>query len=179
RQRTPGLLQSPIRCGSRFSRRSMPSAESTSPLIERESSGESLTGLSARASGGRRGDWIFSNLAKAAGILILITLGGVAVFLVIESMPAITADAARLPEGKSFISYVAPLAFGTALAAILAVLIAIPIAIAVALFISHIAPRRLALTLSYIVDLLAAIPSIIYGLWGIFVLGPAVVPTMG
>ena len=72
----------------------------------------------------------------------------------------------------------APLAFGTVLAAPIAVVIAVPIAIAVALFISHVAPRRLALTLSYIVDLLAAIPSIIYGLWGIFILGPALVPAM-
>jgi phosphate transport system permease protein len=56
--------------------------------------------------------------------------------------------------------------------------IAVPLAVAVALFISHIAPRRLALTLAYIVDLLAAIPSIVYGLWGIFVLGPAMVPIL-
>jgi len=48
----------------------------------------------------------------------------------------------------------------------------------VALFITHIAPPRIALTLGYLVDLLAAIPSIIYGLWGIFVLGPAAVPVM-
>ena len=49
---------------------------------------------------------------------------------------------------------------------------------AVALFISHVAPRRLALSLAYVVDLLAAIPSIVYGLWGIFVLGPAMVPIL-
>ena len=47
-----------------------------------------------------------------------------------------------------------------------------------ALFITHIAPPELALTLGFFVDLLAAIPSIIYGLWGIFVLGPAAVPVM-
>ena len=61
------------------------------------------------------------------------------------------------------------------MAATIAVIIAVPIAIAVALFISHIAPPRIAPTLSYVVDLLAAIPSIIYGLWGIVVLGPAAV----
>ena len=53
-----------------------------------------------------------------------------------------------------------------------------PLAVAVALFITHIAPPQLALTLGFLVDLLAAIPSIIYGLWGIFVLGPAMVPAM-
>ena len=60
----------------------------------------------------------------------------------------------------------------------LAVVIAVPLAVAVALFISHIAPQRLAQPLGYIVDLLAAIPSIVYGLWGIFVLGPAAVPVL-
>jgi phosphate transport system permease protein len=58
------------------------------------------------------------------------------------------------------------------------VIVAVPLAVAVALFISHIAPRRLALSLAYVVDLLAAIPSIVYGLWGIFVLGPAMVPVL-
>jgi phosphate transport system permease protein len=134
----------------------------------------------AGASGGRRraGDRIFSNTATAAGLTILATLAGVAVFLVIEALPAIQADSSELPEGKSLVDYIAPLAFGTILAALIAVVIAVPLAVAVALFISHIAPKRLALTLGYIVDLLAAIPSIVYGLWGIFVLGPAVVPIM-
>src|SRR4029077_7037899 len=70
------------------------------------------------------------------------------------------------------------LAFGTVLAAALAALVAVPLAVAVALFITHIAPQRIAMTLGFFVDLLAAIPSIIYGLWGIFVLGPAAVPVM-
>ena len=52
------------------------------------------------------------------------------------------------------------------------------LAVAVALFISHIAPPRMVLFLGYLVDLLAAIPSIVYGLWGIFVLGPAMVPIL-
>ena len=57
-------------------------------------------------------------------------------------------------------------------------IIAIPLAVSVALFITHIAPKRLAQPLGYLVDLLAAIPSIVYGLWGIFVLGPAAVGLM-
>ena len=61
------------------------------------------------------------------------------------------------------------------LGAALAILIAIPLALAVSLFITHYAPRRLSQPLGYAVDLLAAIPSIIYGLWGIAVLGPAAV----
>jgi phosphate transport system permease protein len=136
--------------------------------------------LLAAASGGRRrrGDRVFSNIAVVAAVTILALLVGVAVFLVTEGFPAFTASAAELPDQKSFIDYVAPLAFGTALAGVLAMIIAVPLAVAVALFITHIAPPRIAQFLGYMVDLLAAIPSIIYGLWGIFVLGPAAVPVM-
>lgn len=134
----------------------------------------------AMASGGERrwGDRVFSNLALAAGVTILALLAGVALFLIIESLPALGAAPSELPDGKSLVDYIAPLAFGTVLAAAIAVLLAVPLAIAVALFISHIAPRRVVLALGFLVDLLAAIPSIIYGLWGIFVLGPAAVPVL-
>src|SRR3954462_719006 len=134
----------------------------------------------AMGSGGKRrpGDRIFSNAAVIAGATILALLAGVAFFLVVEGLPAVEASASELPEGKSLVDYIAPLAFGTVLAATIAVVIAVPLAVAVALFISHIAPRRLVLTLGYLVDLLAAIPSIVYGLWGIFVLGPAIVPVL-
>jgi phosphate transport system permease protein len=136
--------------------------------------------LAAASGGGRRaGDRIFSNAAVIAGVTILALLAGVAIFLVGESVPAITANSADLPDGKNIIAYIAPLAFGTALAAVLAVIVAVPLAVAVAVFITHIAPRRIAQPLSYIVDLLAAIPSIVYGLWGIFVLGPAMIGLMG
>ena len=113
-----------------------------------------------------------------AAVTVLALLAGVAIFLIADSIPAITANSADLPDGKNLIDYIAPLAFGTILAATVAVVLAVPLAVAVALFISHIAPRRLANPLAYIVDLLAAIPSIVYGLWGIFVLGPAIVPVL-
>jgi len=136
--------------------------------------------LLAAASGGRRrlGDRVFSRTAVLAAVTILILLAGVAIFLLSEGFPALTASASELPEGKTFVDYVAPLAFGTVLAAALAALVAVPLAVGVALFITHVAPPRIALTLGYLVDLLAAIPSIIYGLWGIFVLGPAAVPVL-
>jgi phosphate transport system permease protein len=136
--------------------------------------------LLAGASGGRRrvGDRIFSNSATIAGATVLSILAGVAVFLLVKAEPAVTAASSELPQGKSLIDYIAPLAFGTLLSGAVAILIALPLAVSVALFITHIAPRRIAGPLSYIVDLLAAIPSVVYGLWGIFVLGPAAVPVM-
>jgi phosphate transport system permease protein len=137
-------------------------------------------GLRAAASTGRRrlGDRFFSGTALAAAVTVLCLLGGVAIFLLSEGLPALTASASELPGGRSFVDYAAPLAFGTVLAAAIAALVAVPLAVAVALFITHVAPPRIALTLGYLVDLLAAIPSIVYGLWGIFVLGPAAVPVM-
>jgi phosphate transport system permease protein len=136
--------------------------------------------LLAAASGGRRrrGDRIFSRTAVVAAVTVLVLLAGVAIFLFSEGLPALTASAGELPEHKSFLDYVAPLAFGTVLAAAIAALVAVPLAVAAALFITHVAPPRIALTLGYLVDLLAAIPSIVYGLWGIFVLGPAAVPVL-
>jgi phosphate transport system permease protein len=136
--------------------------------------------LLASASGGQRriGDRLFSNAAVIAAVTVLGLLAGVAIFLIADSIPAISASAKDLPDGKSLVDYIAPLAFGTIIAATVAVIVAVPLAVAVALFISHIAPRRLALSLAYVVDLLAAVPSIVYGLWGIFVLGPAMVPVL-
>jgi phosphate transport system permease protein len=125
---------------------------------------------------GRRGDKIFSRVSTVSGVLILVMLAGVALFLVAEAWPAITADQADLPEGKSLLAYTTPLIYGTVLAAVLALLFAVPVSLGVALFISHFAPRRLAQGLGYAVDLLAAIPSVVYGLWGIFFLAPQVKP---
>lgn len=123
-------------------------------------------------------DRVFSRTAALAAVTILVLLAGVAAFLLAEGYPALTAGASELPHGKTFVDYVAPLAFGTVLASAIAAVVAVPLAVAAALFITHVAPPRIALTLGYLVDLLAAIPSIVYGLWGIFVLGPAAVPVL-
>ena len=66
----------------------------------------------------------------------------------------------------------APMIFGTVVSSILALIIATPLALGVALFLSELAPRWLRQPVSFLVDLLAAIPSVVYGLWGIFVLLP-------
>ncbi|GAA4702145.1 phosphate ABC transporter permease subunit PstC [Pseudonocardia yuanmonensis] len=119
------------------------------------------------------GDRIFAGSAKGAGILILVVLAGVAAFLLSEALPAIVAPADELPGDQGLMVYIWPLLFGTLLSAFLALVIATPLAVCVALFISHYAPRRLAQGLGYLVDLLAAVPSIVYGLWGAWTLAPA------
>src|SRR5689334_2682644 len=124
----------------------------------------------------RLGDLVFANLTRLAGLVILIALAGVAIFLTIEGFPAFAAGSEDLKGASSFVAYVWPLVFGTLLAAVLALVIAVPLAIGVALGVSHYAPRRVATAIGYLVDLLAAVPSVIYGLWGGLFLGRQLVP---
>ncbi len=124
----------------------------------------------------RVGDRLFAGSSQGAGIALLVILAGVAAFLVIQAVPALTADPTEVPGGEGVTAYVVPLLFGTVLAALIALLVATPLAVAIALFLTSYAPRRLAQGLGYVVDLLAAIPSIVYGFWGIFWLAPRMVP---
>ena len=125
----------------------------------------------------RPGDRIFSTATVVAGSLILAVLAAVALFLFVQSIPAFLAVPEDFDGGSAnFWDYVWPLAFGTLWSAFLALVMAIPVAIGIALFISHYAPRRLAQGLGYIVDLLAAVPSVVFGLWGIGVLAPMLQP---
>ena len=65
-----------------------------------------------------------------------------------------------------------PFIYGTAVSSLIALLIAVPLSVGIAIFLSEHAPRRLATPIAFLVQLLAAIPSVVYGLWGIFVLAP-------
>ncbi|GIG22521.1 phosphate transport system permease protein [Cellulomonas chitinilytica] len=126
-------------------------------------------------------DRSFRYVAVGSGMLILATLASVAIFLIIEAMPALThedlaSEIPWIPKGGDLWSVVGPLIFGTILAAIVSLVVAVPVAVGIALFISHYAPRRMANALGYVVDLLAAIPSVVFGLWGVMVLAPKVQP---
>lgn len=124
-----------------------------------------------------RGDAVFATLARVAGILILVMLAGVAVFLTLQSVPAISASGDDLWGKSNIVVFVWPLLFGTLLAAALSVAIAAPLGVALALAISHYAPRRFATAIGFVIDLLAAVPSVVYGLWGSAGLAPAILPT--
>ena len=130
-------------------------------------------------------DKTFSAIAKGCGILILAVLAAVTVFLLIQAAPVFFGDKKAVAETisgftggqtTSFWAFVGPLVFGTILAAGIALLLAFFVALGIALFISHYAPKKLATVLSYVVDLLAAIPSVVYGLWGALVLVPHIYP---
>ncbi|PRW64953.1 phosphate ABC transporter permease subunit PstC [Actinopolyspora mortivallis] len=127
----------------------------------------------------RPADRIFRGITTGAGVLILLVLAGVAVFLLAEAWPAFTAPDSEIPGEGGLVVYIWPLVFGTLLAATLALVVAAPLAVLIALFITHYAPRRIAQFLGYVIDLLAAVPSIIYGLWGFTVLAPATLAPTG
>jgi len=139
----------------------------------------SLQAPRARRTVQRVGDRVFAGLSTGAGLLILLVLAGVAIFLTVEGVPGILASADEVKSGERFLPYVWPLVYGTLLAAAIALLIAVPVAIGVALYISHYAPRRLGSGLGYLIDLLAAVPSVVYGLWGIQFLSGQLVPLYG
>jgi phosphate transport system permease protein len=123
------------------------------------------------------GDRVYRTAITAAALTIpaLLLLAGGAIF--IGGWPALR------QFGTSFVTSsdwdpvagnfgAAPAIFGTIVTSIIALIIATPLALGVALFISEIAPRWLRQPLGFLVDLLAAIPSVVYGLWGVFVLVP-------
>nr|WP_245529059.1 phosphate ABC transporter permease subunit PstC [Beutenbergia cavernae] len=130
---------------------------------------------------GRVGNRVFAGLSTGAGVLILVTLAAVAAFLLVQAWPAISASQADLEgvsffRGSSLLGYLGPLVFGTVLSSVLALIIAVPLSVGIALFITQYAPRRLAQGMGYLIDLLAAIPSVIFGLWGTFWLLPVLDP---
>lgn len=137
-------------------------------------------GPATRRSASRRshGEGVFKFASTAAGVILLAIMAAIAVFLISEAIPALTANKGNFfseliwdPNGTQVFG-IAALAFGTVVSSALALIIATPIAVGVALFISHYAPRRLAGPLGYLIDLLAAVPSVVYGLWGAAFLVP-------
>lgn len=124
----------------------------------------------------RIGDIVFSRAAKYSGIGILATLAAVAFFLFLQGLPALLPDADFEGKAEGLLPYVAPYIFGTLYSSIIALLIATPLAVGIALYISHFAPRRFSQVIGYLIDLLAAIPSVVYGLWGILILAPFLNP---
>jgi phosphate transport system permease protein len=125
----------------------------------------------------------------AAGLVVVVLLA-MAAFLVVESLPALRhygpasflgsdrwapSDATATgthPNPYGIVQFI----YGTVLTSVIGMLIAVPMSIGIALYITAVAPAWLRRPLSYLVDLLAAIPSVVYGFWGIFALVPALYP---
>ena len=123
-------------------------------------------------------DLVFSGITAAASLTVILIIVGIVAVLVIESWPAIGKfgvlrflfSTAWDPVQADFGA--ASAIFGTVVTTFLALLIAIPTAVGVAIFVTEIAPNVLKGPIGAAIELLAAIPSIIYGMWGLFTLAP-------
>lgn len=124
----------------------------------------------------RLGDLVFGGMSTGSAIAILVILAGVGLFLMINSTPVFTSEPDEISGGEGFFSYVWPLLAGTIICSIIAMVLATPVAVGIALFISHYAERRIGTAIGFVIDLLAAVPSIVYGMWGLYVIAPLMVP---
>ena len=125
----------------------------------------------------RLGDIVFGNLARLAAIVTLLLLGAIIVSLIVVSLPTIkkfglsflwTAD--WDPPSNVFGALV-PI-YGTVATSIIALIIAVPVSFGIALFLTELSPTWLRRPLGIAIELLAAIPSIVYGMWGLLVFAP-------
>jgi len=131
----------------------------------------------------RRGDAVFRAVAGSAGGLVLVLIAAIAIFLIVQAAPAFRraglsffTERQWFPDATPARFGVGALAFGTLVSSLLALAISLPIAVGSALFTTEIAPPRLGRWIGHLVDLLAAVPSVIYGLWGFLFLVPRLVP---
>ena len=122
-----------------------------------------------------RSDRAFFRGATVSGMAVLAIMGAVGIFLTLEAWQAISARGAAFlttstwePDRGEF--GISSVLLGTVVIAFVAVAIALPISMGTALFITEVVPRRLKATLVALVDLMAAVPSVVYGLWGLFLL---------
>jgi phosphate transport system permease protein len=136
-----------------------------------------------RAATGRLGDRLFGGAAKGAGIVVIALVTLVGVFLLWQAVPALGRDEANFLTSREWSVDgahprfgIAELLWTTVVTSLIAMAIAVPVGVAVALFITQYAPRWLSRPAANLVDLLAAVPSIVYGLWGLRTLGPRYQP---
>jgi phosphate transport system permease protein len=133
----------------------------------------------------RIGDRIFRGLSEGSGIFVIALIGAIGLFLVWRAVPALGRnDANFFTYGGNWLTTdTAHMKFGildllqvTVFVSLFALALAMPVALGIAIFLTQYAPRRVSGPLGYMVDLLAAVPSIIYGVWGIYVLAPVLQP---
>jgi len=148
--------------------------------------------MTAQRSRSALGDRIFAGLCRGAGIFVLVLLGAIIVELFIGGLPAFRAFGLGFVWGENWdpvaeeFGALVPI-YGTIVTSIMALLMAVPAAFGIAYFLTEIAPMRLRQPVGTAVELLAAVPSIIYGMWGFFVIvpimaryvQPAVIDTIG
>ncbi len=125
------------------------------------------------------GDWLFRGLVTACGLTLVVALGLMVFELVRGSRESMSRFGFHFLVGTTWdnvhqVFGALPLIYGTIVSSIIGLLIAVSVSIGTALFLSELAPERLRGPASYLIEVIAAIPSVILGLWGLFVLVPFV-----
>jgi phosphate transport system permease protein len=125
----------------------------------------------------RLGDVVFRQLTRGAALAVLIILGGIIVSLVLGSLPALRTFGVSFlykevwnPVTEKF-GAIAPI-YGTVVTSLIAMVIAVPVGLFIAMFLTELCPMWLRRPIGIAIELLAGIPSIIYGIWGLFVFAP-------
>jgi phosphate transport system permease protein len=156
------------------SRRGRTTTQQTS---ERPGSGVKLATIS------RTGDLVFGGITKATAVVLVLLVAFVGIFLLVLALPSILADQDSFVLSRSWQVSGGDLRFGilgllwtTVLSSVVALVIAVPVAVGVALSLTQYLPQRVAGPVGFLVELLAAVPSIIFGLWGLTVFGPFLGP---
>lgn len=131
------------------------------------------------------GDRVFRWLAEGSGVAVIALIAAIAIFLLWRAIPALSRnDANFLTYGGNWLTTdtghmrfgIADLFQVTVFVSLFALILAMPVALGIAIFLTSYASRRIGEPLGYMVDLLAAVPSIIYGVWGLYVLAPVIKP---
>lgn len=132
------------------------------------------------------GDRAFRTLVRSAGVLVLVIMAAITAFLVAEAVPALRVDHANFftetrwfPDASPSVFGVAALTFGTLVSSVVALLLATPVAVAVALFTTRYATGTVGRLGGYAVDLLSAVPSVVFGLWAVQYFVPVLDPVQG
>ncbi len=126
---------------------------------------------------GNTGDAIFRSLLLAAALLMLVIVGTMILALAAKSMPSIRQFGFSFITGREWNPVKSefgalPFIYGTIVSSLIALMISVPLSLGIAIFLVEQAPARLARPVTFVVELLAAIPSVVYGLWEIFILAP-------
>jgi phosphate transport system permease protein len=133
--------------------------------------------LETRRKSGRSADPLFRYAVASCACVVLILLGGMMIRTTWAAWPAFQHGGIGFltgttwnPSAGKFVAL--PFIYGTLVTSVIALILAVPVAVLVALFVSEVARPGIGTALGYVIDVLAAVPSVVYGLWGVFVLVP-------
>src|SRR5580704_6701658 len=158
---------------------SVPVPGTTSLGVEARDDRKGRDGLATRTAPGRQhvGDRVFAAVVRLFGVSVLSLPALMFLALLVASFASLRGSGLRFLTSSEWDPVhqhlgALPFVFGTVVSSLLALLLAVPVSLGLAIFLSDLAPHRVRRPLGFVVELLAAIPSVVYGFWGIFVLVP-------